>query len=170
MIPAVPRRLTLVVVTTVGLAALAPWGRAASNSNQPKETTAMNRDLAGLQQAERTWVRALEGGDPALLETIVDDPCSFIGPDGEFEDRAAYLGGYRALPSLGVKVEKIDVDQVQMRVLGDTGVVTGHVLARVKTPEKTIVEDVRFTRVYRRHPQGWRMIAGQGTRLAPAPK
>ena len=52
----------------------------------------------GLQAAERTWVRALEGGDVALLERLVDSELSFIGPDGEFEDRAAYLAGYRALP------------------------------------------------------------------------
>jgi hypothetical protein len=34
--------------------------------------------------------------------------------------------------------------------------------------EQTIVENVRFTRVYARHGERWRMIAGQGTRLAPA--
>ena len=27
-------------------------------------------------------------------------------------------------------------------------------------------ENVRFTRVYRRSPRGWQMVAGQGTRIA----
>ena len=43
-----------------------------------KESTA---DRQGLEQAERTWVRALETGDARLLETFVDDEMSFIGPE-----------------------------------------------------------------------------------------
>ena len=124
-------------------------------------------DLAGLETAERTWVRALEGGDAALLERFVDGEMSFIGPDGELEDRTKYLAGYRALPSMGVVVEKVDLDEVKMRVLGDTGIVTGRALARVKTPGGPVVENVRFTRVYQRRGDGWRMVAGQGTRIAP---
>jgi ketosteroid isomerase-like protein len=125
-------------------------------------------DVAGLEAAERTWVRALEGGDVALLERFVDSEVSFIGPDGEFEDRARYLAGYRALPSMGVSVEKVDLDEVKLRVLGDTGIVTGRALARVKTPGGSVVENVRFTRVYQRRGDAWRMVAGQGTRIAPA--
>jgi len=131
-----------------------------------KESTA---DRQGLEQAERTWVRALETGDARLLETFVDDEMSFIGPDGQVEDHDAYLAGYRALPSMGVKVQKIDVDEMKVRVLGDTGVVTGHVMARVQMHGDTIVENVRFTRVYQRRGSRWRMVAGQGTRLAPPP-
>ena len=51
--------------------------------------------------------------------------------------------------------------------LGDTAVVTGRVQAKVKMGETPIVEDVRFTRVYQRRGERWRMVAGQGTRLAP---
>ena len=94
---------------------------------------------------------------------------SFIGPDGELEDRTKYLAGYRALPSMGVSVEKVELDEVKLRVLGDTGIVTGRALARVKTPGGPVVENVRFTRVYQRRGDGWRMVAGQGTRIAPPP-
>jgi ketosteroid isomerase-like protein len=142
---------------------LAPLAMAAGASRSIRPT-----DLAGLQTAERTWVRALEGGDAALLERFVDGEMSFIGPDGEFEDRARYLAGYRALPSMGVTVEKVDLHEVNMRVLGDTGIVTGRALARVKTPGGPLVENVRFTRVYQRRGDTWRMVAGQGTRIAPA--
>jgi hypothetical protein len=33
----------------------------------------------------------------------------------------------------------------------------------------TIVDNVRFTRVYRLRGDRWRMVAGQGTRLVPPP-
>ncbi|HVK88808.1 MAG TPA: nuclear transport factor 2 family protein [Kofleriaceae bacterium] len=125
----------------------------------------MDLDTKSLQDAEATWSRALTTSDPELLAGLIDDEFSFIGPDGQVEDRTAYLAGYRALPAQGVSVESIDMDDVKIRVLGDTGVVTGRVVAKVKVPNARMVEDVRFTRVYLRRGAAWRMVAGQGTRL-----
>lgn len=171
MISAIAKPKVGVMVATLAVVLGAVAGaQAAPTSRDGRDARSANpspADLAGIEQAERTWARALETGDPALLESLVDDEMSFIGPDGQIEDRAAYLAGYRALPAMGVKVEKIDVDQMKVRVLGETAVVTGHVLARVHMGPDAIVEDVRFTRVYQRRGSRWRMVAGQGTRIAP---
>ena len=153
------RSVSLLITGALCLSALA------ASADKP----ASSRDLERLNQAEHTWQRALETGDVKLLESFVDDACTFIGPDGQFEEREAYLAGYRQLPSLGVQVKKVDMDQVKMRVLGDTAVVTGHVLARLSVQGQSIVEDVRFTRVYARRGEQWKMVAGQGTRIAPPP-
>jgi ketosteroid isomerase-like protein len=128
-----------------------------------------SRDVAALARAERVWVESLQSGDAKRLATIIDDAFLFIGPDGERETRDVYLGGYAAMAKAGVVVERIDMDEVETRVLGDVGIVTGHVLARVKMQGTPIQENVRFTRVYRRSPRGWQMIVGQGTRIAPLP-
>lgn len=154
------RRSVSLLVVALGLAAAA-----GASADKPAST----RDLERLTQAEHTWQRALETGDVKLLESFVDDACTFIGPDGQFEEREAYIAGYRQLPSLGVQVKKIEMDQVKMRVLGDTAVVTGHVVARFSMQGQSIVEDVRFTRVYARRGEDWKMVAGQGTRIAPPP-
>jgi ketosteroid isomerase-like protein len=147
------------------LAVAALWlGAPAARAEQPT----LARDLERLAEAERTWQRALETGDVRLLESFVDDACTFIGPDGQYEERAAYLEGYRQLPSMGVRVTKISMDQVKMRVLGNSAIVTGHVIAELLVQGNPIVEDVRFTRVYARRGAKWRMVAGQGTRLTPA--
>jgi ketosteroid isomerase-like protein len=143
-------------------------GCATGGQNNPQSTpkgTAMNPAISQLQNAEQIWVRALVESNADLLTNLIDDEFSFIGPDGQFEDRAAYLAGYRALPRMGVAVESVDMDDVKIRVLGDTGVVTGHVVAKVKVQGQQIVEDVRFTRIYQRRGETWRMVAGQGTRL-----
>jgi ketosteroid isomerase-like protein len=132
------------------------------------ETPGLARDLERLAEAERMWQRALETGDVRLLESFVDDACTFIGPDGQFEERAAYLDGYRMLPSMGVRVKKISIDQVKTRVLGNNAIVTGHVIAELLVQGSPVVEDVRFTRVYARRGAKWRMVAGQGTRITPA--
>jgi ketosteroid isomerase-like protein len=123
-------------------------------------------DVEKLKHAERTWVESLETGNARRLATIIDADFTFIGPDGQLEKREAYLAGYEALPKMGVAVERIDMDEIEYRVLGDVGIVTGHVLARVKVQGAPVLENVRFTRVYRRSGQGWQMVAGQGTRIA----
>ena len=71
------------------------------------------------------------------------------------------------MPKMGVVVERIDMDEVELRVLGDVGIVTGRVLARVKMQGAPLQENVRFTRVYRRATHGWQMVTGQGTRITP---
>ena len=126
-------------------------------------------DVRAVRDAEQTWARALLEGDAAMLATIIAPEFAFIGPDGEYEEAAAYLEGYRNLPRLGIRVASIDVEEVKTRMLGDTAIVTGRVVARVQVQGGDIVENVRFTRVYARRGAGWQMIAGQGTRIAPAP-
>lgn len=140
-----------------------------AHAEHTRTSAELARDLARIAQAEHTWARALETGDVRQLEGFVDDACTFIGPDGEFEERAAYLEGYRQLPKLGVLVKKISIDQVKTRVLGDTAIVTGHVIAQIVVQGNEVVEDVRFTRVYARRGERWRMVAGQGTRITPPP-
>ncbi|HVJ19925.1 MAG TPA: nuclear transport factor 2 family protein [Polyangiaceae bacterium] len=156
-----------------GLLALGCNQAAASQPTDSGRTSQTERqlmnDIETLKQAEQTWVSSLTTGDAKLLATIIDEEFSFIGPDGQREERQAYLAGYEAMPKLGVVVERIDLSEVDVRVLNEIGIVTGRVLAKVKMQDAPLVEDVRFTRVYRRTANGWRMIAGQGTRIAPPP-
>lgn len=146
----------------------APDSSGAQTSTQT-ETPNMDHDIEGLKHAEQTWARSLTESDAKLLATIIDAQFSFIGPDGQVENREAYLAGYEAMEKMQVKVGSIDMDQVAYRVLGDVGIVTGHVLAKVEMQGQPLTEDVRFTRVYRRSDQGWKMVAGQGTRIAAGP-
>lgn len=148
-----------------GAAAQAPTP-ATSRATESSST----RDVRQLWDAEHTWVRALETADAALLGRLVDEEFSFIGPDGEVEDRETYLAGYRQLAERHIQVQKIDLHDVKFRLLGETAVVTGRVRAKVKMGDTPIVEDVRFTRVYQRRGERWRMVAGQGTRIATPPE
>lgn len=151
----------LLVWTTV-LASGSGLAYAGAQSGRPRAA-----DVDSLKRAERTWVESLETGDARRLATIIDADFTFIGPDGQLEKRTAYLAGYEALSKMGIAVERIDMDEIEYRVLGDVGIVTGHVLAQVKVQGAPVLENVRFTRVYRRSGQGWQMVAGQGTRITP---
>jgi ketosteroid isomerase-like protein len=168
-----PKRLSsALLVASAALIALAaqPAARAESPTPAPHASeTPATRDVRQLWDAEHTWVRALETADLALLGRLIDDQFTFISPDGNYEDRKTYLAGYRELAEGRIQVQKIELDDVKFRLLGDTGIVTGHVLARAKMGETLIVESVRFTRVYQRRGERWRMVAGQGTRVPTAP-
>ena len=131
-----------------------------------KDARQVDRDVETLKRAEQIWAKSLTSADPKLLATIIDPEFSFIGPDGEYEEKVAYLAGYEQLPKLGVRVESVDIDDSKFRVLGNVAIVTGHVLAKLKVQNDPITENVRFTRVYRRSQKGWQMVAGQGTRIA----
>lgn len=124
-----------------------------------------DKDIQELEKAEQVWVTSLTTANAKLLATLIDDPFTFIGPDAQVEERQAYLAGYEGLTAAGVEVQSIDLSEVQFRVLTDVGIVTGRVEAHVTMQGTPIVENVRFTRVYRRTPDGWRMVAGQGTRI-----
>jgi ketosteroid isomerase-like protein len=128
----------------------------------------MKEDIEKLAVAEDIWATSLVNGDARLLASIIDSPFSFIGPDGELEHREAYLRGYESLSTHGVVVESVDLHEVSYRVLGDVGIVTGRAVAKVSMQAQSLVEDVRFTRVYRRTDGGWLMVAGQGTRVQTA--
>lgn len=145
---------------------LATAPAAATTPTKDKPTM---HDLEGLKRAEQIWVESLQTADAKRLATIIDAGFVFIGPDGEVEKRDAYLAGYEALPKMGVVVERIELSEVETRVLGEIGIVTGRAVARVKLQGAPLTEDVRFTRVYRRAPGGWQMVTGQGTRITPPP-
>lgn len=153
-----------------GASGCASAGQAQGKTSVTQRVAAApERDLRAVRDAEQTWASALVAGDAARLATIIAPEFSFIGPDGEYEEAAAYLEGYRSLPRLGIKVASIDMEEVKTRVFADTAIVTGRVVARVQVQGSDIVETVRFTRVYARRGDGWQMIAGQGTRIAPPP-
>jgi ketosteroid isomerase-like protein len=67
-----------------------------------------------------------------------------------------------------IKLSSIDVDEEQVRVYGDTAVVTGrvHVLGAVKG--QAIDHKARYTRVWVRQSGAWKLVAFQETTIAPA--
>lgn len=154
-----------------GLALLSACGAGtgASSDRPPAATSkesSMTEDMSQIQRAETTWADSLETGDVKQLATIIGPTFTFIGPDGQVEDRKAYLAGYEQMAQLGVKVDSVDMYDVDVRIFADMAVVTGRVIAQVKMQDQPITENVRFTRVYQRSSGGWLMVSGQGTRLA----
>jgi hypothetical protein len=111
-----------------GSSVTAPSASAAAKDNTnptsatPTKEHSMTLDLTQIKHAESIWADSLKSGDAKLLATIIGPSFTFIGPDGQVEDRKAYLAGYEQLPALGIKVQSIDMDEVEVRVLGDVAI------------------------------------------------
>lgn len=156
--------------SALAAAACATGCAQANASETPNHQTAtpedlLMKDIESLKQAEQVWVKSLVTADAKLLATLIDDQFTFIGPDAQVEERHAYLAGYEGMTQAGVVVDDIQLSELNFRVLDEVGIVTGRVAAKVTMQGAALVENVRFTRIYRRTGNGWKMMAGQGTRI-----
>ncbi|MGH9203920.1 MAG: nuclear transport factor 2 family protein, partial [Vicinamibacterales bacterium] len=116
MIPFVPdvwriRRAALALVFSIGAIGCG----AQTSPSKPAEGV-----LAELQQVlARAWM----GGDRAAVERIIAPEWRSIGPDGRITDRVQLLAD--VFETRVHKIQKVDIDDVQVRVFGDAAVVTG---------------------------------------------
>ena len=74
----------------------------------------------------------------------------------------------QALQSGTLKYESIDTDDVNVRVYGDTAVVTGSAKLRVVSRGQNNSFALRFTDVYAKQDDRWQMVAWQSTRIPEA--
>jgi ketosteroid isomerase-like protein len=57
-------------------------------------------------------------------------------------------------------------EDIRIRNFGDTAIATGLAIVKGQSKQGAIACEFRYTRVYVRRPQGWRLVAFQGTQLS----
>ena len=73
-----------------------------------------------LMQLERDWCQASLKNDVAWLTRVLADDASFVSSTGRRQNKAQVLADFKA-----EKTKTCEVDQLQVRVHGETAVVTG---------------------------------------------
>ena len=120
------------------------------NPDAIKELTAIEEQLAA------AWVN----GDHVFIERVLSDDWSVIDPTGRILTKSEVLKeaftGER-------EITEGQVDQINVRDLGDAAVVTGRtrMSGRYQGAEMTVA--LRFTDVFVRTSREWKCIASQGT-------
>src|SRR5437763_10850745 len=84
---------------------------------------AQSADQKDLIATEDARLAALQKGDATALEQFLADDLTYIRPDGSVWERARYL---EAVRSGKLKFTSVRHSQVKTRVIGNTGIVTGH--------------------------------------------
>ncbi len=95
-----------------------------------------------------------------MLERILHEDYVHNRPNGVVEDRAQYLENRR---QRRVAFESLVPDQMDVRVYGDTAIVTGRSTATGTDQDGAMDEQRRWTRVLLRTDGSWQFVHFQAT-------
>ena len=112
---------------------------------------------AELRAAEDALRRAQLAGDAATLDRLVDDALVFTGPDGLLYGKADDLQAHR---EGWVKITRLEPAEERVVPLGDIAVVSVRMEMAGSFKGAAFAGPFRYTRVWRRRPDGWRVVAG----------
>ena len=99
------------------------------------------------------------------LKTLADclaDEVTYTHTTGESQTKTQFL---EMLRTGSVKYEQIEPAELNVRLFGETAVVTGRSTMHVQSQGRPLVFQIRFIDVEVRHNGRWQMVAWQATRL-----
>jgi hypothetical protein len=127
--------------------------RAVGNTNVQEELKKLENDRA----------QAVLKGDTATLDQMTADDYTVINISGQLLTKAQVL---EAIKSGDLKYDQLANNDLQVRVYGDTAVLTGRTAQKGQFKGKDISGQTRFTRVYLKQHGKWQAVAFQATRIA----
>ena len=118
---------------------------------------------AAVRKAEADRFAAMLKGDVAALDQLLGADLTYTHGDGRVVDKAAFIAD---LKTGDFKYVSIDPEKVQVRVFGETAVVTGSAGMRVVNKGAPAQIRIAYTTVHVRRGGAWQMVAWHATRLA----
>ena len=152
--------------------ALAPCASASAQAGG--ETAASRKVEQELTQLERDWSAAYLRHDTAAIERIIAD--DFVGFDGRgvMTDKAQEIedakGAKPGDPPPSFLILEDTVTDMKVRQYGDTAVVTGRSIEKVRLRDREAVIQYRRTTVWVRRRGRWQCVSFHGSRIMEPPK
>lgn len=115
-----------------------------------------------LSKTEQDWATALVKGDIAFTENLLSDDYVGTGTDGRRLTKAETIDEFR---SGAFKSESMLVDRINVRVFGDTAVVTLDQSEKSQSRGKDMSGRSRWTDVFMKRNGKWQLVANHGTRV-----
>ena len=144
--------LLLMVVLTSATAAGAQPAKPAAGTNPEQEVREVNdRRFAAMVKA-----------DTAELGRLLADDLTYTHSTGVVETKEQFLA---AISSQATRYRSIEPSEVRIRVYGEAAVVTGKVAMQATSRGQDLAFTARFTAVYARLGDAWKLVAWQTTRL-----
>jgi len=147
--------LLTAVMCTVSWSAAAQAPAARSAQANPEETA--------IRQMERDWVNALLKADTAALDRIEAADFVFADPDGKMHTKAEHLADFK---SGALKFESITLDDLKVRILGDTAIAHGLSTEKSSYKGKDTSGQYRWTDVFVKRGGCWQAVAGHASKVA----
>jgi ketosteroid isomerase-like protein len=163
------KQILVVTVFTVAASLVALGQTPQKTANQEKakgEKVAASGSVENaLTQIEQELLDALLKGDPTANERYLADSFMFIAPDGTVSDKAQ---GIADIKSGALKFESSKLDDMKVRVYGDTAVVTYITTDKATYKGQDISGQYRWTDVFVKQGDKWLIVSGQGTPVMKA--
>lgn len=128
----------------------------------PAQTAATPQSVQMVRALEERRFAAMMRRDTEALAAMLADDLTYAHSSGQLETKGQFLESIRsgAIQYTAILPEGLDV-----RLYGDTAVVTGKGTFKVRMQGEDRSLQLRFTDVYVRRGDGWQMVAWQSTRL-----
>lgn len=156
-------RTTLIAVLLSLLSACNP--SAAPTANTSATPAASNENVeALLTKMEQDWTDAILKQDTARIEPILADDMLAIIPNGQTITKPQHLA---FIKDETYKPESLSIDNIKVRVFGDSAVVTYHQSEKSQFQGKDNSGETLWTDIFVKRDGRWQIVAEHGSRLEP---
>ena len=127
-------------------------------------TSAFAGDADEVRRLDQEATVATWTADALWFQDNLADQFVLITPKGETRSKRDVIG---SLADPGFRMEPYDASDVELRLLGDTAVVTGRMLQRFSRHhgEPRHVNDLRYTNVYVKRKGRWLLLSAHRSRV-----
>jgi ketosteroid isomerase-like protein len=155
------KRTCLIVMLTLGLATMVS-AQTRRATNRPAGPAAAPAETA-LKNIEHQLNDALKNKDRVGLLRLLDDQYTFTDDEGRVFTKNQYIEAAAST----INVESYSLDEITVRLFGDTAVVTGGWTGTFSVAGKDASGSFRYTDTFVKRAMRWRAIASQISRQAP---
>jgi len=123
------------------------------------ENHAIHKEIENLEQQ---WRQALVSNNVSIMDHLLADDYIGISANGTIETKAQALAQRRAGT---VRITQLELNDLHVRVYGDTAVVTSKAQLQGTNGESDIGGQYRYTRVYNRRFGQWKIVSFEASRI-----
>jgi ketosteroid isomerase-like protein len=134
-----------------------PTGKGRQTKSTPGKTEESLRNI------EHQWTEAFKNRDKDALNLILDDRFVFTDDKGRVFSKTQYIDAAMQ----AIRVESYSLDDMTVRVFGETGVVAGRWDGKLTLEGKDASGAFRYTDTFVKRLGRWRAVASQETRMPP---
>jgi ketosteroid isomerase-like protein len=121
--------------------------------------------IFSVQAAELALRHAQLAGDVASLETLLDEALVFTGPDGVIYGKRDDLDAHR---HGDIRITQLEPSDERLQDFGSVVVISVRMEMRGSFHGAPFAGPFRYTRVWRAHNDGWRVVAGHVSEITVA--
>jgi ketosteroid isomerase-like protein len=124
---------------------------------------ALADDVADLRRLDRELVVATYTKDAAWFTKNMSDDYVLITSSGKVKPRAALI---TELGTPGLEMQPYEPAEVNVRLFGDTAVITGRIVQKYTYKDDRVEADIRYTDVWVRSAGAWKNVAGHASAVS----